>query len=479
MSHFACHRHSRSIAAGDRVPLFQKFAFAAGVNMDYMATGLLLTVLWLPYFNIGLGMSPTVLGVILMILRAWDAFTDPIVGNWSDNARTRWGRRRPFIFCGAILTALMYPAFWHMPATLGSFGRALWLTLVGMAFFACYTLWSMSYYSLQLELTPDYDERTRITAWMTFFGKFSLLAGGWVMALATGGLFTDATGRPDIVAGMRICGWVIAGGILLFGFLPALFVRERYYKIETKQLPRVSLFQSLRESARCKPLWSLIGTSFFLIVGYGSVAAIGQYVNIYYVCGGDLARASVITGWKTSVVVLTGIACIPVWTWLGERFDKKTMVAVMLAGCVGGHLLNIVLMTPDHPYWQIIPGVFESGAIAAIWLFLPSMKADIADYDESETARRREGSLNAFYSWFNKVGHTLAMGIGGFIIDVSGFVVNLPAQSPAVLKRMMVLFIATPILCWGLALACVWFYPLSRERMTALRALLENRRGCL
>lgn len=469
-----------AIAARDRIPFPQKIAFAAGVNMDYLATGLMLTVLWLPYFNIGLGMSPAVLGGILMALRAWDAITDPLVGNWSDNARTRWGRRRPFIFVGAVLSSVLYPAIWHMPAGFGEVGKVAWLTVVGMAFFGCYTLWSMSYYSLQLELTPDYDERTRLTAWLTFFGKFSLLVGGWVMAFATGPWFADPeTGAPDIVAGMRACGWIIAGGMLCFGLLPALFVRERYYEAEARKQTREPLIQSLRESGGCLPLWALIGASFFLIVGYGSIAALGQYVNIYYVCHGDIAQASVIMGWKTTVVVVSGILCIPLWIWLAERFDKKTMVSGMLALCIGGHLLNLVMMTPEHPYWQVIPGVFESGAIAAIWLFLPSMKADVADYDERRTERRREGGLNAFYSWFNKAGHALAMGLGGILISFSGFTVSASAQPDAVQDKMMALFIATPILCWGVAVICMRFYPLNRAKMGEIRRELEARRGVI
>src|SRR3954465_13380621 len=101
----------QQIAESDRIPTFQKLMFSCGVNMDYVATGLLAS-LWMPFFNIGMGLTPVTLGVIMMILRAWDAISDPLVGNISDNARTRWGRRRPFMFVASITTAGLIPLFW-------------------------------------------------------------------------------------------------------------------------------------------------------------------------------------------------------------------------------------------------------------------------------------------------------------------------------------------------------------------------------
>lgn len=499
---------SSNIKPADRIPLFQKLMFSAGVNMDYVATGLMTGVLWMPFFNIGLGMEPVVLGGILMILRAWDAITDPLMGNISDNARTRWGRRRPFMFCGAILTALLYPLFWYLPEGLGDTGKAVYLTIVGMVFFVCFTTWSMPYYGLQLELTPNYDERTRLTAWMTFFGKLSSLAGSWVLAFAilVGSLVLgdpkafagkgdfiesllrgiqpwlatfageDAAEKP-IVAGMRVCCWLIALGIVCFGLLPALFVKERFHETEANRHAPEPFWQSVRESLRCKPLWGLISISFFLVLGSASVGTLGQYVNFYYVNHGDLAKGAMIAGWKGTVVVIAGILSIPFFTWLGEKWDKRSVVLTMLVGSMVGHLLNYFLMTPDNPYLQIIPGVFESSAIAAVWLFLPSMKADVADWDEWHTTRRREGAINAFYSWFIKASLTCSMGLGGLVLQLTGFQTKLAEQPQEVLDRMFWVYLLLPLVIWSAAVVSVWFYPLDRKSCAVLRTNLEARRG--
>ena len=467
-----------SIARDDRIPLLQKIMFSAGGTIDYVATILSTSVLWMPYFNIGLGLDPALLGIVLMILRGWDAFIDPVMGNLSDNARTRWGRRRPFMVSGAILTAALFPALWRVPPQWGATGQAAYLVGVGVIFFTCYSSWSMPYFGLQLELTPNYDERTRLAAWMAFCGKFTGLMGGWILAILTSRIFADpVTGKPNIVHAVQVCSWFIAAFILVVGLLPPLFVKERYYEAETKHQSRDPFWQSIRESAHCLPLWLLIGISFFLVLGSTFSAVLGQYMNIYFVNAGKLAHASVIGGWISSAMFITGILTLPFWTWMGEKFDKKILVSVLLAGSMAGHLLNLVCLRPGYPYLQLIPALFSSFVLSAVWLFLPSMKGDVADYDELKTSRRREGALNAFYSWFIKAALTLAAGTAGIAIHFSHFSAAVIAQPPEVLQRMKLLYLGVPLLFWSATLFFIWHYPLNRQRMAEIRTELEARRG--
>ncbi|MFA7343103.1 MAG: MFS transporter [Terrimicrobiaceae bacterium] len=470
-------RESR-INAADRIPLFQKVVFSSGVTLDYMVAGLITSTLWMPYFNIGLGISPALLGMVLMILRGWDAFVDPVVGNFSDNFRSRWGRRRPLVAVGAVLTAVVSLFIWRLPPGWGDAWKIGYLVAVGMVFYACYSCWSMPYYSLQLELTPNYDERTRLTAWMALFSKCSGLLGGWAMAVVTSSLFADpATGKADILHGVRACSWGIAALILVAGLLPVFFVKERYYESEARQQARDPFWQSIRESGSCKPLWMLIGISFFLLLGSTSVGTLNQYLNIYYVNGGRIAEASVVLGWISSITFITGMLAIPLWTWLGEKLDKKTVVGILLAGSMLGHLLNVFCQRPGMPYLQLIPSFFLSMTASALWLFFPSMKADIADYDELQSSRRREGSLNAFYSWFIKAALTAAAGISGLMIQWSGFSATAAEQPMNVLLRMKWIYVCMPILMWSGAIFFIWKYPLDRKRMAEIRADLELRRG--
>ena len=107
------------------------------------------------------------------------------------------------------------------------------------------------------------------------------------------------------------------------------------------------------------------------------------------------------------------------------------------------------------------------------------MKADAADYDELQTGRRREGSINAFYSWFIKLSLTCAMGVGGLVLYISGFDAKLGAQPPEVISRMFGLYLALPLVIWGIAVAIAFKYPLNRARMKEIRDTLEARRGAI
>lgn len=471
----------KHIPAGDRIPLRQKLAFGAGASTAFLAFDLTIAVFWMPFFNIGLGLNPATLGIVLMVLQLWNALLEPVVGNLSDNARTRWGRRRPFIAVGAVVAAMLYLCLWRLPAGWGETATLAMLCLCGLSFFTAGSFWSMPFYAMQMELTPNYDERTRLMAWTALFGKGFGLLGGWSMAFVSCAWFLDpATGKPDLVQGMRFFSWVMAGLILVLGLLPAVVGRERYYEKEAAHQAKDPFWKSVRESASNNPLWLLIGVTFFMMLGSVSVGTLGQYVNIYFVNGGRIADASIITGWKSTALVTTGIACIPLWTWLGEKYDKRTIVAAMVMLTLVGHLLYIVCLRPDMPYLQIVPSVFEAGALSAIWIFLPSMKADVADYDEQQTCRRREGSVNAFFSVFTKLAITCALGVGGSVLQFTGFNAKLQqAQPPEVLHRMFLVFIIFPVVIWSLCLIFLWHYPLSRSRMAAIRHGLEERRGML
>lgn len=466
------------IAKEDKIPLGQKIAFAAGGGIDALGAGLGTGMLWMPFFNIGLGLNPVLLGAILMVYRLWDAITDPIIGNISDNTRTRWGRRRPYLVLAPIMVGIVYPFLFFPPTGRGEAGIVAHLIVVGLFLFVGTTLWAMPYYGFQLELTPNYDERTRLTAWMSVFSKLNPLIAGWALALVTSKLFADpATGQPDVVRGIQVFTLCSVPVLVLFGMLPGLFVKERYYEKEAKHQAKESLWRSVKESGSCGPLWVLIAVSFFNVLGFNAVGVVGQYVNIYLVNAGRLADASVIEGWKGTVMFVAGVSMIPFWTWLSEKLDKPIMVHILLVGGMIGHALNWFCLRPDMPYLQLIPAVFNSGVAASFWLILPSMKADVADYDELKTTRRREGSLNAFYSWFIKASVTCSAGLGGVVLQLTGFDVKAPDQPAAVLARMKIAYVALPILIWSLCLICLAFYQLNRRRMAEIRAQLEAVRG--
>lgn len=467
----------RKISDEDRVPLGQKLSYGAGGAVDWFTVGMA-SRLWMPVFNIGFMIRPEVLGVIMMIYRVWDAITDPVMGNISDNTRTPWGRRRPYILLGAVLAAVITPFLYRPPQQWGEMGMWIYILVVGILSYTSITIWSMPYNSLMLEMTPDYDERTRISAYRTVFSKFGVLIGGWILPLASSGLFADANGDPDLVHGVQTISIWMAVVVIGVGSLPAIFNKERYYAKEASKQAKEPLIKGLKETMSIKPLWLMIGFVVLQVFGSQITGALGFYINMYYINDGQLMDASVIEGFKDTTAFLMGLAAIPFWTWVCERLDKKWTMMIIIASGFIGSFLNLICLTPKYPYLQLVPAVFYASVVASMWLILPSMLADMVDYDELKTGKRREGSINAVFSWFLKLGMTLPVGLSGFVLAATGFDVGAgQTQPPEVLQRMLWCYILLPVGFWAAAIFMLSKYPLKREVMQDIRDQLEARRG--
>jgi len=468
------------VSKKDRVPFWQKVAYGLGGPVEG-------TAIWIPQgnltpvFNIAMGMNPALLGLILMLWRIWDAVADQVMGNISDNARTRWGRRKPFIVVGAILTGITMPLIWWMPAGLPEWQMFAWLLVGGIIFYTCFAVWAMPYYSLQLEMSPDYNERTNITAYRAYAQQLLQLAAGWILALATLPFFSrlpDA--QPDLANGMRYIS--IGLGILTVGLgvLPGLFVKERYYEKETSHQPKQELWKGLKQTLSTRPFLWIILIVFTKTFGFGLVGTLGFYLNAYYACKGNLVQAATISGVIGTMLFAPNLLAIPVCTWIANRWDKRTLLYVTVVSGMLGSLSVYFFVTPANPWLQVIPALLTGPIGIGLWLVVPSMQADVADYDELMTGKRREGSFSAVFSWTFKASSALTGGLSGIILVMTGFHIEQGAsQNPIVLENLKLLYIGIPILFLIFCLFAISHYNLTRERMQEIRAELEARRGVI
>ncbi len=473
-------RFKTRVPEKDRVPFWQKVAYGLGGPVEGTSNWIPMQNLT-PVYNIGLGLNPALLSIIAMLWRAWDAFSDPIMGNVSDNARTRWGRRRPFIVVGGILAGMTAPLMWWAPWGMSEAATFLWLLLTGILFYSCFTIWSMPYYSLHLEMTPDYDERTNITAYRAFSQQIVSLLAGWILAGASLTFFsTTPDGSPNLVNGMRYISIGLGIVTICLGVLPGIFVKERYYEKETSKQAKQKLIPSLKQTLKTRPFLLVVAIVFTKTFGFSLVGTLGFYVNAYYVCKGDVQLAATINGVKTTLLFAPNLVAIPVCTWLASRYGKKLLLYLVAITGIVGNLSIFVFYTPDNPWLQLIPALMIGPLSMGMWLVVPAMLADVSDYDELVTGVRREGSFSAVFSWTNKVSHTLTSGLSGFILVWTGFNINFGSEQPEhVLRNLELCYSLIPVTLLILNLVCVSCYGLSRKRMAEIRTELEARRGII
>lgn len=472
-----------AIAPADRVPFVKKLAYALGGPVDILSVWVLVSIAY-PLFNMELQMRPLYVSILLMSLRLWDGIIDPVMGCISDNTRTRWGRRRPFILVGAILAGLTYPLIWFFPDGLSQEMILAWVIGFGILFYTCFTVWAMPYQSLLMEMTPDYNERTRVTEVRGYLQTLTGFVNGWIWWITLRPVFQvqiHETGEmvASTLNGMRSVSLIIGAVIIILGVIPAIFVKERYYESNlTKNQAKVNLFRSLHETLTNKTFVLLCAFTLFFLLGTAIFDSYGRYVGTYYVLGGDWDIASRFAGYGTVVYTLFSLSFIPIFRWLSERIGKTKCLAISVCMVLFSAATTWWTFNPAYPYVMLINTVFIGAGYAGLWLMIPSMQIDVVDIDELKTGQRREGSFAAIFSWILKFSFCIGFLISGPLLEWTGFDAALGGDQPAaVMRNMRIGYIAIPVTALALALGLLKFVHVSPERAAEIRKQLEERRG--
>ncbi len=448
----------------NQLPRYQKIAWGMGGMTNDLIN--VISVLAIPIYSIALGVSPALIGIALTIPRLWDAFSDPIMGHISDNFRSRWGRRRPLILLGAVLLCITFPLLWTPNPEWGSNGLAAYLLIMLIGYYTAYTIWSVPWNALGFELTPDYNERTRVQAWRAAFATSAGLFISWTYKLCF--LF-----NKDEVIGARYVGLLIGLVLLVTGMASAFFCKER---IESQKQDKIKLIPAFTTTLKNRPFLMVCGSVALFIVGVFLVQPMAIYVNIYYVFqGSENARnsASTVTGLGGMLGAVFGLLTIPAISWLATHFGKKQTLLLGMAITAISFLSQFWTFMPSRPYMQLISFCLKAPSIAFIWLILPSMVADVCDVDELSTGLRREGMYGAVYGWVLKIGVSLGLLLSGFVLTMAGILPSAKLQSPEAILNLRILFSMVPFIFTLGAAWLVFRYPLTEQRMDELKGEID------
>jgi GPH family glycoside/pentoside/hexuronide:cation symporter len=460
-------KSKHAVAAQDKIPVRQKVCYGLGGLTDFFFVNIV-QGLAIPIFAIAMKMDPFLLGIALASTKVISALADPFVGILSDKTRTRWGRRKPFMLVSACIGAVMLPLIWVVPETTPLL-KFVYISAFLSFFFLINSFYSAPYGALGFEMTGDYDERTRIFAWKNYVGMIGIFSGAW---------FYWFTLRP--VFGNEIIGvrWLSAlGGVIMV--ICAVFVARGTHEIvETRIInpaDRIPVFKALRTTFSNRTFLLVQGSILVVALGTGVDGTIGMYLHVHYTCAGNKEMASFIGGAGGTLATLSTFVAMPLGLWISTHLGKREASLAGIGFMLIGALSIPWMLTPALP-WLVV-GVWVITTIGAqcSGLMYGSMVADICDEDELKTGQRREGSYAAAGSFLNKMVQIVVLILSGLMPRLIGYTDFTVAPTMSQLERMKVMLILTQVVGIGLAFFFLWFYPLTRDRCTAIRRQLNLR----
>ena len=466
-------------AASARVPASQKVGYGLGAFVDMWGHWLYPSLAF-QVFNVFLGVAPGLISTVQMIKIFIDAASDAVFGWVSDNTRTRFGRRRPFILVGGVLAGFGLPLLFAVGRGWSDTEYFVFMLATTALYVPVMSCFNMPWSSLGSEMTPDYHERTTVQSVRNAVQKVPELAMFFAAQFTTLAIFNDAHGKPDILRGAQAYCTILGAIMVIASVLVFLLVKERYYaNLVRQKQEKIPFSDTLWRTLRCQPFRHVLLMMLSYGIGTAMVAALGYYNTVYYVCHGDVALGA---KWNTAMGasgMAFGFLGIPFFTWIARKKGKRNALATVFVLAIGAFIGDWWLYDPTLPVLQLFACGFVAFTGAGFWTLYGSTIADVVDYDELETGKRREGSFSACQSWTSKFGIALGAGASGWILQFTGFDSKLPAQSEHAIFMIRILLSTIPVIGLVLALVAILRFQLTEARMHEIRALLEARRGAV
>jgi GPH family glycoside/pentoside/hexuronide:cation symporter len=340
--------------ATNQVPMGQKIAFGVGMLANQMfpaALGIFMVVLVQD-----MGFPGWMWGTIYFFPRIFDAFTDPIMGFISDNTKSKWGRRRQYVFWGSLLMGLSFIIMWQLYRSNGVEYNFYFFMIWSFIFYLGLTLFSVPYVAMGYEMSNDFHERTSIMAIAQWIGQWAWVIAPWFWVI----MYDKTLFESADVATRTLAVWV--GSILtLCAMVPAIFL---------------------------------------VFNAFNTIAAFSFFIIVYHLFGGDAGAAGI---WPTLFGCLgalgTTFLVIPIVTRLSKKFGKKKAFIASQGVSIVGYIMLWFLFIPGKPYMFIFALPFFSFGIGSLFVLMMSMTADVIDMDEINTGLRREGTFCGIYWW--------------------------------------------------------------------------------
>jgi GPH family glycoside/pentoside/hexuronide:cation symporter len=401
------------------------------------------------------GLSPSLAGLAFFLALVVDALTDPLVGNISDRARFKSGRRRPF-FIASIPMAVCYYLLLSPPPLRGA-GLFAWFIGFYFLMLTSRKFFETAYGALMPELTLDYDERTKLSTFRQLLGTVGDISGA-LLPFAASYLFARGT---DFKVTGAICGLVVAGGAML----AYAGLRER---AEFSTRERSRLFASLKSVAGNRPFVILLIATTLAVMAINIPTVLMRFLATYWYHDENAAAR-----WLMAYFVGSAVS-YPFWFRITVRFEKKpAFVVAMICNALGSLLL--MLMTRESTWALYCLMAFSGFSAIGIWVTQISASADVIEWDQERTGQRQEGAYGGITSMSIKMALAVSLLLVGPVLSWVGYKPGVGGITEQAGENLRSLFALGPASLYLLSALVFTRYPITRESHRAMRDRLAAR----
>ncbi|WP_047416096.1 MFS transporter [Cellulophaga sp. Hel_I_12] len=460
------------------VPMGQKIAFGLGMLSNQMfpaALAIFMVVLVQDYA------FPTWMwGILFFLPRIFDSVTDPIMGFISDNTKSIWGRRRQYVFLGAVIMGISFSLMWQIYIVDGVSYNFSYFLIWSLVFYLGLTIFSVPYVAMGYEMSDDFHERTNIMAIAQWIGQWAWVIAPWFWVVMYDdswfGTTTDTT---------RTLGVWVAVIFAILAMVPAFFIKSKSTKNDESLTPLTlktiggsfkQIIENFKEAFKIEQFRKLCFSTFLIYNAFNVVAGFSFFIVVYYLFNGDAAAAGL---WPTLLgsigALSTTFLVIPIVAKMSKIMGKKKAFMVSQGISVLGYVMLWFLFIPGKPYMFLFALPFFSFGIGSLFTLMMSMTSDVIDIDELNTGKRREGVFGAIYWWMVKFGFAIAGLLTGAIMTLVGFVPD-TVNSEASIMGIRLFYSGLPI---AGTLGALWImrnYNLTEERAVEISVELAKRK---
>jgi GPH family glycoside/pentoside/hexuronide:cation symporter len=450
--------------SGKRLPLAIKLIYGAP-NLAFGATAIPILINMPKFYADVVGVPLAYLAVAIAATRCLDAIIDPCIGLMSDRTHSRWGRRRPYILVGAPFGGLGFCALMSPPICLGGWGGAVWFTASSMVCSLFLTIALLPHYALGAELSLDYNERNSLFGAREGFGVL-----GTIVAAGAPGLLMQRFGWSDREVFARL-GLLFTILLVSLCWMMVVVIGERP---EFRQQPPTPLVPGVRRAMRNRPFKILLASYIANTIGSGMGPILLPFF-ISYVLQPPHPEV-----WL-SVVLLAylgiGFFFIPVGVLAARRWGKLPTLAVCYLIGIAASLLILATVGPGDTTRFLLLVMIAATAFGASGFLPQSMQAEVIDYDELHTGRRREAQYAGFWSILPKLAAIPSAVLPIALLARLGYVPNV-VQNGEVVHAIRLLYTLGPAVAAIASLALVSTFPINaKNHADILRGIESHRRG--